>query len=213
MFRTTYVLMMMFSLVSAAFATDEKYLQAMQKHINAIYQARDVQALQEVVNGFARIASVEKDKWEPLYYIAYGNIMMANFEQNGDSKDAYLDKANEVIKKAKTISPKEPELATLEGFSHMIRIGIDPQSRGMVYAPQAMEAYQRALSVEPNNPRALTLLAQMQLGTARFFGSDSTEACQTNAKALQSFASYKSENVLAPVWGLKLAESLKSECK
>ena len=138
---------------------------------------------------------------------------MANFESDGNKKDAYLDKANDVIQKAKAISSGNSELLALEGFSHMIRIGVDPQSRGMMYAPKAMEAYQSALSLNANNPRALALLAQMQLGTARFFGSDSTEACETNARALQSFAAFKSDNVLAPVWGQRLAESLKAQCK
>ena len=213
MSRTSYFLITILTITSSAFGSDDKYVQAMQKNITTMYQAGTIQALQEAVNAFERIASVEKDKWEPLYYIAYGNIMMANFEKDPSSKDSYLDKANDAINKAKIISPAECELAALEGFSHMMRLSVDPQSRGMIYAPRATEAYQRALSIDPNNPRALTLLAQMQLGTARFFGSAATEACETNSKALQSFGTYKSDNPLAPVWGLRLAESLKTECK
>jgi len=213
MYRRIYVLITLIMISFNAFSNDGKFIEAMQKNIAAIYQANTIPGFQEAVNSFERISNVEKDKWEPLYYIAFGNIMMANFEKNGTQKDIYLDKAMDAIKKAKAISPNESEIAALEGFNYMIRISVDPQSRGMVYAPQATEAFQRALSIDPNNPRALALLAQMQLGTARFFNSDSTEACETNNKALQSFASYKSQNVLAPAWGQRMAEGMKTQCK
>lgn len=195
------------------FANDEKFIAVMKKNIQAAYEAKDVSSMQEVVNSFQRIASAEKNRWEPLYYIAYGNIMMANMEQEGQKKDLYLDAAADAIKKSLLLAPQESELVALEGFSFMIRVTVDPQSRGMLYAPQAVQSFQKAIALNPNNPRALALLAQMQFGTAQFFGSPTTDACATNALAAEKISTFQSDNVLSPTWGKGMIESLKEKCK
>jgi hypothetical protein len=196
-----------------AFGNDGKYIEAMQKNIKGIYEAKDIPAFQNSVNSFERIALVEKTKWEPLYYVAFGNIMIANQEKDNAKKDSYLDKAMEAIQQAKTLAPGESEIVALEGFVSMLRIAIDPPTRGMVYAPKATEAYQRALAMNPENPRAMALLAQMQFGTAQFFNSPATEACALNEQAAAKLQSYKSNNPLAPTWGKGMIESLKEKCK
>ena len=190
-------------------ANDEKYVEAMQKNIKSIYEARDIDSYQQSVNAFERISSAEKSRWEPLYYIAFGNVMMANISQDKQKKDAYLDRAMEVIVLAKSIRENESEIFALEGFVYMIRVTVDPQTRGMEFAPQAMMTFNRALSINPENPRALALLAQMQFGTAQFFGSPTTEACAINNKALDKFDTFKPESVLAPVWVRQMAQSMK----
>lgn len=197
----------------AASANDGKYIQTMTKNIQAIYEARETPRIQEIVNTFQRIASVEKDKWEPLYYIAYGNIMMANQEQDGLRKDAYLDAALESIGKAKELVFDESEVFALEGFVSMLRITVDPQSRGPVHAPAAMQHFGRAIALDPQNPRALALMAQMQFGSARFFNAATTEACETNARAIESFGKAKPKSPLAPAWGKRMADSLAEQCK
>lgn len=196
-----------------ATANDGKYVAAMTKNIRAIYEAREASRIQELVNAFERIAAVEKDKWEPLYYIAYGNIMMANMEQDGPRRDSFLDAASDPIRKAKEIVPNESELFALEGFVSMLRIAVDPQSRGPVHAPVAMQLLNKAVALNPKNPRALAMLAQMQFGTAQFFNSSITEACGTNVKALEAFSETKTDNPLAPAWGTQMAESLATQCK
>jgi tetratricopeptide (TPR) repeat protein len=199
--------------ISKATANDEKFIEAMQKNIKSVYEAQEITTLLQTVNSFERIAATEKNKWEPFYYIGFGYLMMANMETDGNKKDAYLDKALEAIEKGKVIIPSESELIALEGFAYMLKVTVDPQSRGMVFAPKAVQTFEKALALNPENPRALALLAQMQYGTAQFFGSAATEACTSNAKALEKFQTYKSENPLAPVWGLRMAESLKQACK
>ena len=55
-----------------------------------------------------------------------------------------------------------------------------------------MQSLGGALSLNPENPRALALIAQTQYGTAQFLGSPTTEACATNASALEKVATFKS---------------------
>jgi len=186
---------------SNALGNDNQYAEAMAKNIQTVYRSESIGELQSAVNALERIASAEKTKWEPYYYAAFGNIMIAHREQDGTKKDAFLDQAIANIGNAKKIAPKESEIIALEGFVHIIRITVNPETRGQQYSGLAMQTLGRALSLNPENPRALALIAQTQYGTAQFLGSPTTEACATNASALEKFATFKSENPLAPKWG------------
>jgi hypothetical protein len=199
--------------VNAGFVIDDKFEQAMKKNIDLLYQAKSVDAYQPVVNSFERIGEAEKKFWEPYYYAGFGYIMMANKTQDGAKKDSYLDLAMAAVNKGKAIDPAESELVALEGFVHMIRVSVDPPSRGPQYAGLSMQSLNKAVAMNPENPRAYALLGQMQFGTAQFFGSEPTEACATLKKALEKFESYKTENALAPGWGRGMAESLVANCK
>jgi tetratricopeptide (TPR) repeat protein len=195
-----------------AFADGDRYIETMQRNIETVYTSQSIPDLQNAVNALERIADAEKTKWEPFYYAAFGNIMMANREKEATAKDNYLDLALKSIEKAKALQPNESEIIALEGFVHMIRVTVDPASRGAQYSGMAFQSFGKAVAMNPENPRALSLLAQMQYGTAQFFGSPTTEACATLAKSLEKFESSKSENPLAPQWGKKMAEGLKTKC-
>jgi hypothetical protein len=198
--------------VSKSFATD-KYTENMQRNIDSVYKAKTIQNIQNSVNALERIGDAEKTKWEPFYYASFGYVMMATREKVGATKDSYLDLALKANEKAKALQPNESEIIAMEGFIHMIRVTVDPASRGQQYSGLAFQAFGKAVGMNPENPRALALLAQMQFGTARFFGSSTTEACGTNSKALEKFDTFKSENALAPQWGRGMAEEMKSQCK
>jgi hypothetical protein len=207
------IALLVFALVRFGLANDGKYEEAMKKNIQTVYTAQSIDELQQAVNAFERISTMEKQKWEPFYYSAFGYIMMANQEKDGAKKDSYLDQAMVAIEKAKVLNANESEIIALEGFAYMIRITVDRASRGAQYSGMAMQLFGKASSLNPENPRALALLAQMQYGMAQFFGSATTEACGTLTKSLEKFASYKSDNPLAPQWGKRMAEGLKEQCK
>jgi hypothetical protein len=194
-------------------ANDDTYSEAMNRRIQTLYSSHSIPTLQDAVNSLERIGLAEKTKWEPYYYAAFGYIMMADQERESHKKDAYLDQAAATIKKAAAIKVNDSEITALEGFVHMIRVTIDPASRGQQYSGLAIQTFGRAISLDPENPRALALLAQMQYGTAQFLGSSTLEACSTNEAALQKFAAFKSENPLAPRWGQSMVEGLRAKCK
>ena len=200
-------------LTIAVFANDEKYVEQMGKQIQNVYTAKTIEDLQTAVNTFNRIANAEKSKWEPYYYSAFGNIMMATRTNEAAKMDSYLDQALASVEKGKALAPSESELIALEGFVHMIRITVDPAVRGQQYSGLSMQTFGKALAINPNNPRAMALMAQMQYGTAQFFGSPTTEACGVAAKALTLFNSEKPENPITPAWGKEMAEDLLKSCK
>lgn len=199
-------------LVQSLFAND-KYTEVMLKNIEAVYKAKSTEEFQSLANTFHRIGEAEKGKWEPYYYEAFSYLMMTTREKEGSKKDAYLDLALKSVEAAKAIRPNESELVALEGFVHMLRVTVDPASRGQMYSGMAFESFHKAIGLNPENPRALNLLAQMEFGTAQFFGSSTTEACATLSKAIEKFETYKAENPLAPQWGKSMTESLKAKCQ
>ncbi len=206
------IFIMLFAI--AAFANDEKYFAQMGKHVQAVYTAKTIDEFQAAVNAFDRIASAEKSKWEPYYYSAYGNIMMAIYENDATKKDSFLDLAMVGVEKGKELAPNESELVALEGFVHMIRVTVDPATRGQKYSTLAMQTFGKAVGMDKNNPRALALLAQMQLGTARFFNQPPTEACETARKAATVFESAAGpQNPLAPRWGKEMNLEIMQNCK
>ncbi len=195
-------------------ANDDKYYEQMGKQIQAVYTAKTTDEFQAAINALDRIANAEKNRWEPLYYSAFGNIMLATREKEDSKKDAYLDLALVAIEKGKPLAPAESELIALEGFVHMIRLTVDPASRGQQYSGLAMQTFGKALGMNPDNPRAMSLMAQMQFGTAQFFGQAPTEACETARKAASVFETpIVSENPLAPRWGKEMNLEVLKNCK
>jgi tetratricopeptide (TPR) repeat protein len=207
---TNLILLLAIALSSAAFGKD-KYKSQMTKNIEVVYKAQTAEELQQAVNAFERIGNAEKDKWEPFYYASFGNIMLANKEKDGTKKDGYLDLAKTALDKAVAINSKESEIVALEGFIHMIRVTVDPATRGQQYSMLSMQSFGKALALNPNNPRAMTLMAQMQFGTAQFFKQAPTEACETATKALGLYAEPKDS--LSPSWGKGMTEGLLKQCK
>jgi len=212
--KTTNMLLLFITLmITQVSLANDRYQETMNKNIQIVYTANTIAELQPAVNTFERIAAAEKTKWEPFYYAAFGYSMMSTQETDNAKKDAYLDQAMNAINQAKGIAPNESEVVALEGFIYMLRVSIDPASRGPQYAMLSMKIFETAIALNPENPRAIAMKAQMQFGTAQFFGSPTTEACATNATALEKFTTYKSDNPLAPVWGRGMADGLAEKCK
>lgn len=210
----TLLLAVLLSLAQTVLAVnDDKYLKTMEENIAVVYNAKTSDDLQRSVNVFERIAATETGKWEPLYYQSFGYIMLANLAKEASQKDRYLDMAFAALKKGKTIKPDDSEIIALEGFAYMMRVAVDPGARGAQLAGAALESFSRALSIDPENPRALALKAQMQFGTAQFFGSSTDEACANATAALERFQNPRQGKPLAPRWGKGMAESLKQQCQ
>ncbi|HEX5168166.1 MAG TPA: hypothetical protein VFW11_03260, partial [Cyclobacteriaceae bacterium] len=104
------LIMISLLMLNTSFANEEKYIASMKQNIQALYDAQSIEQLLQTVNALDRIGSVEKDKWEPQYYKAFGLVLMANREMDAVKKDLYLDQALDAITKAKEIGPNESEV-------------------------------------------------------------------------------------------------------
>lgn len=206
-------MLILFSFCSTLLFANDKYEQVMQTNIQSIYKAQTAEEMQQSINTFERIGAAEKSKWEPFYYASFGYIMMATREEDGAKRDVLLDKATQVLEKASAIHKNDSEIIALEGFIYMMRVTVDPATRGQQYSGLAMQTFGKALGLNPNNPRAMALMAQMEFGTAQFFKSPTTSACEKATNAIAMFDATSSVGPLAPRWGKETAMQVAKQCQ
>ncbi len=196
-----------------AYAGDEAYREAMTEGLKQLEAAASADDFVAVANRFARIASVESTKWLPSYYAAYAMTVAAAIDQDLSARDLKLDEAQRYLDKSSPVDHDDSEVLALQGFIYMIRITADPANRGQQYSGLSAQALQKAKAANPDNPRALLLLAQLSFGTAQFFGAEITEACQLNEQALDIFETIEQDkDSFLPSWGRNQAQEFKKRC-
>lgn len=208
LYQITFTLIMC---VNSAFA--EKYESAMNAAIQKLNIANELNAYLESVSAFERIGDAEKDKWLPYYYAGLGYIWTSHTSKEGEKIDEYLDKAQMLIDKAKKLSPQNDEIVTLQGYIYMMKVVVDPPSRGPEFSGLAIHEFGKAVDMNQENPRALLLLGRMRMGTDKFFGNDLSGSCGMITKAAQMFENYKAKSAIDPTWGKEMAEMFVDECK
>lgn len=209
------IVMMLISLMTQA--SNEAYEKAMLKELQAMKTAAGPEDLQKVANGFARIAQMMPEEWLPEYYAALA-LANAGFKTEGgpNVKDPLFDQAKKHAEKAAKISPNNSEVVALQGFITMGELAADPQSRGQHLSGQAMQTFGKAVELNRQNPRAIMMLGQMELGMAQFFGQGPEKACGLIKSSLELYekeAATKEDTSLLPAWGKEMALQITQNCK
>ena len=195
-----------------AYANENPYIDAMRSGLEALGKSRTTEEFKSTSNQFLRIANAEGDKWHAFYYASYALVISAAMEPDAAKKDAALDEALEIIAKAKNLDADVSEAAAVEGFIYMLKIGVDPASRGQQYSAKSGGALGKAQKANPNNPRVLYLQAQLSYGTSQFFGTGIEQACALNNSALELFELDQPDHPLDPTWGKNQALSFQEQC-
>ena len=203
-----------FLFIVIAQAADPAFIAAMQKQLEAKKNIENFEQSQSVTNGFLRIAEASETEWLPYYYAA---LLKTEAVFRFDiEKDKTLDEAMELVKKAEELAAGNSEITALHGYILMGKISLDPASRGQSLSPQAMQLLGKAINLDRENPRAVSLMAQMELGMAQFFGTGPEKAC---GMARMSMDLYKKEEAkttpdyILPTWGKNQANQILSNCK
>lgn len=211
--KKLFTLMLSLSIVHISWSTgNTAYQKAMQKSITALKEAHDIASMTKVAHHFERIAKMEKDKWLPRYYAAYAYITTGAMEESTTQKDQCLDQAQSYLDETLALEAKNSELVALQGYLYMIRVSVDPASRGQQLASKATQTLSQAVQMDTENPRALLLLGQMQYGTAQFFNNNTSEACSLIEQSLEKFATASDAEELAPSWGKEIALAVQERC-
>ncbi len=191
-------------------ATDkERFMQAMGQTLMELGQAKDAVALQEVANKFERIASSETAEWLPNYYAGLCYNMMAQRQKDGAEIDKYLDKSDTFIEKLAKQNVNSPdEVEVLKAQNYMMRISVDGPARFMKYGSAFEGAIAKAKEINPENPRAFALKAQMTYYTPVQFGGGPEKACPEAQEANTKFTNFKPTSSIAPTWGAEQMKAL-----
>ncbi len=212
--KKSVLLTMLFSLSLTTYlhADPDSYDKAMRQAITELDSARTQEEFQTVANTFDRIAIAEPGEWLPLYYSGLSYIYMS-FDKSlaPEQRDQYLDKALEKVNAANKLNENNVEITILMGYLKMARLTVNPAERGPSMSPQVSAYFQKAVSMDPQNPRALILLARWKYGTARYFNSSIEESCAMVAKSIPLFKS-QDAGALTPHWGLDIALDMEKAC-
>jgi len=202
----------MFILYSTTTFANDSFEKAMLARIAQLDTASSQEQLIAVANAFERIAQKESSEWLPLYYAGLAYTYLG-FDQKFtlSEKDKYFAKAEELAANAAEVSANNSEITTLQGFALMGKLSADAANRGQSLSPQVMQLFGKAMAQNPDNPRALYLMAQMEMGVARFFGKSPDKACGMLKQSVVLFEAQPTKGI-EPSWGYEPAKAILQQC-
>lgn len=186
-------------------AQKEKY-EATMTELSGVLQNEYEKSIMPEINKMERVANAETKEWLPQYWVAYGLIKESYTTTNTAEKDVLLDKAEEYIKKAEAISPKNAEIEVLKANFSSARLIVDPMTRWQKYGALFEQHLTEAAKLDPQNPRVDYLRAANLFHTPEAFGGGKDKAKPYFESTLKKFETFKSPNSYSPVWGKIEAE-------
>jgi len=205
--KKTLFLVSLILLTIPAMSQGKKYKKAMKSAMKQMNQASDPAEELEVAASFEEIAENYPDQWLPAYH-ASRIIMINSFEgPDGDKRDLMLERAGKNLDLAKALAPKESEVEVLITLYYIGLISVDPESRGPAYYMDAMDAIQKGLDLNPENPRAHYMNAMWTLNTPDFMGGGPEAALPLFQKAREKYQSYQNDTPFWPAWGEDLVQA------
>lgn len=157
------------------------------------------------------LAQAEPTQWEASYYFSYCKIMQA-FTSKGEKIDALLDEAEPVIASLKKMQPNESEFYVLEAMLNQARIAVSPMSRGMKYSQLYNALLDKAIAMNPENPRAYLIKGLGVINMPAMFGGGKKNAKPLFEKAKELFTSFKAPSTIYPSWGEQMNDAYLNIC-
>jgi len=210
--HTHYILIIgsLLALTISAIGQSKKFIKAMKKNIVLLDSANTEKEFLSCARNFEKMK--EKDNWLLNYYTGMSYALAAT-QKNEDSKaDEYCDVAERFINKADSLSPDNSEIYVLKAMLATSRIMADPMSRWMQYGKKSYDATQKAMSLDPSNPRPYVYKGQSAYYTPGNFGGGCEKAKPLMETALEKFKIFKPASEIHPNWGKNDANEIINEC-
>lgn len=135
------------------------YPSSMEKALTKLDAVNNAADLLECRNLFERIGLNFGDKWQPLYYTAYCDIQMVYYDKASEQNSARLTQAQKELEKLdRTPDADKSEVSTLWGYYYNAQVMLNPEN-GQALFGKVIGAYEKALAINPENPRAVILRA------------------------------------------------------
>ncbi len=191
----------LFAMAMQAQTTNEKFVKAMEKALAGMDTLKTAEQWLESANAFERIALKEPKEWLPAYYVALGHNMAFNLTQDQSKQELMAKRAELFINAADALNPDHSEIYVLKSMVSSLFIRLNPMVNGQKYGPVAAAQLEKAMQLDPENPRAY-----MQKGLTLFFtpaqwGGDKVEGKRMFETASAKFAVFKAASSIHPVWG------------
>jgi hypothetical protein len=203
-------------IASGAHAQSERYVSAMQDKIAQLDTSKTLADLLKVSDAFARIGDAEKTQWLPYYYAGLALSTMGwrdstsaiDKDDNATAIKSYCDKAE-----ANTTSPADQaEIYVLRNMAATQQMMVDPQSRYMTYGQEAAADLEKAIQLDPSNPRIYYLQGMSLFKTPEQYGGGKDKAKPLFEKSVLLFTRF-AVKPLYPKWGQKQATEMLAQCQ
>ncbi|QAA82952.1 hypothetical protein EI546_15045 [Aequorivita sp. H23M31] len=165
----------------------------------------------EAANMFVRIAKAEPDNWLPPYYVALINVVYSFGEKDKSKLSEQLAKAQNFINDATALSPDNPDIMVVQAQLYTAWIVFDGQQYGMMYSPKASGLYEKALAIDPENPRTIMARAEWNIGSAKYFGEPVEAYCKDIERAMKNAETHPTKEEFYPRFNLERAKQVLAE--
>ena len=199
--KKTLVLVIMSMLMLPLLSQGKKYSKAMRSAMEQMNQVSDPASELKVATSFEEIAENYPDQWLPYYHASKIIVMNSFDEADSDKRDLMLVRAGKNLDHARALAPQESEVEVLTALYYIGLISVDPDTRGAVYYQDAMEAIQKGLELNPENPRAHYMNAMWTLNTPDFMGGGPEAAKPIYLEAAEKFKAFQNNDPFWPAWG------------
>ncbi len=192
---------------------DAKYMMVMERNVAMIDSATTENTFTSAKNTFERIGNANPTEWLPLYYQAFCTVMVGMKQSTPAKMDEYYDKAELIINHADSLSPDNSEIVVVQSWINSMKIGIDPMTRGQKLGMRSAMLTEKAIKLNPENPRAYFLKGSGLYYTPANYGGGKDKALPVLEMAMEKFKAEKHENAIVPKWGEKTTADLLEKCK
>jgi len=181
-----------------------KFVKAMEKALSGMDSLQTAEQWLIASNNFERIALKEPKEWLPAYYAALGQTMAFNMTKDNSMYELMAKRAEEFINKADALNPDNSEIYLLKSMISGLFVRINPMVNGQKYGPVAADQLEKAMKLDPENPRVY-----MQKGMTLFFtpeqwGGDKEAGVELMETAAAKYAVFKPASSIAPAWGKEM---------
>ena len=192
--------------VQAQATNQSKALEAAVMQFN---QATKNQAYQELYLQFEQLYAVNKTNWLIPYYAGMTRSIMCLLKL-GD-KDALANDALLWVGRAKSIMAND-EVYCAESLAYTAKMSVNPLLRWLTYEGKIKKSLSLAKKLNPNNPRAYVLEANIQQKIPFIFGGGCKSVKPLIQKAELCFNAQTKVNSVEPSWGFQSLVQLKKAC-
>ena len=164
---------------------------------------------QELYVQFEQLYAVNKTNWLIPYYAGMTKSIMCLLKM-GD-KDALANDALLWVGRAKSIMAND-EVYCAESLAYTAKMSVNPLLRWLTYEGKIKKALSYAKKLNPNNPRAYVLEANIQQKIPYIFGGGCNSVKPLIQKAELCFNTQTKSNSVEPSWGKQSLVQLKKAC-
>jgi len=200
-----FILLMQLSVQGQA-SNHSKALEAAVLQFN---QTSKSPAYQDLYLQFEQLYAVNKTNWLIPYYAGMTKSIMCLLKM-GD-RDALANDALLWVARAKSIAQND-EIYCAESLAYTAKMSVNPALRWFSYEGKIKNALRMAKKLNPNNPRAYILEANIQLKLPFIFGGGCKSTKPLIQKAELGLNAQTKTNSVEPSWGIQSLVQLKKAC-